>query len=143
MKLNEDVLNKLYDYAVDSFNEQEVPVSAAIFDSKSNDLIAIARNNRQGEHNVLGHAEINCILEAESKINDWRLDGYYMIVTLEPCDMCSMVIREARLDKVFYFLPNKTSSEMQILSNKFLIEGYEQDKEKFNKLLTTFFDNMR
>lgn len=143
MKLNEDVLNKLYDYAVDSFNEQEIPVSAAIFDSKSNDLIAIAGNNRQGEHNVLGHAEINCILEAESKINDWRLDGYYMIVTLEPCDMCSMVIRETRLDKVFYFLPNKTSSEMQILSNKFLIEGYEQDKEKFNKLLTTFFDNMR
>ena len=143
MNIDREVVDQLYDYAVESFNEQEIPVSAAIFDSKDNKLITIAGNNRQANHNVLGHAEINCILDAESKIGDWRLDGYYMIVTLEPCDMCSMVIKESRLDKVYYFLPNKTSTSMKILNNKFELEGYEQDKEKFNKLLTSFFDNMR
>lgn len=143
MKINEELLDQLYDYAVESFNEQEIPVAAAILSSKDNSLVAIAANNRQGEHNVLGHAEINCILEAEKKINDWRLDGYYMIVSLEPCDMCSMVIRESRIDNVYYFLPNKKDKKMDILDNKIEIEGYEQVKEKFNKLLTGFFDNMR
>ena len=143
MNIDKEVIDQLYDYAVDSFNEQEIPVSAAIFDSKTNKLVAIAGNNRQGEHNVLGHAEINCIVEAEKKINDWRLDGFYMIVTLEPCDMCSIIINESRLDKVYYFLPKINPSKYDISINKEQINGYEEYTKKFNKLLTTFFDKMR
>ena len=143
MNIDNMILDQLYDTVVDSFNNREIPVAAAIFDSKDNKLISIAGNNRQESKNVLGHAEINAILEAESKIGDWRLDGYYMIATLEPCDMCSMIIKEARLDKVFYFLPGITNSKYDILTNKELITGYDEYKQKFNKLLTTFFDNMR
>ena len=143
MNIDKMILDQLYDTVVDSFNNREIPVAAAIFDSKDNKLISIAGNNRQESKNVLGHAEINAILEAESKIGDWRLDGYYMIVTLEPCDMCSMIIKEARLDKVLYFLPGITNSKYDILTNKELITGYDEYKQKFNKLLTTFFDNMR
>jgi len=143
MNISNDIIDKLYDSAVESFNDQEIPVSAAIFRSSNNELIAIAGNNRQKEHNVLGHAEISCILEAESKIQDWRLDGFYMVVTLEPCDMCSMIIKESRLDKVYYFLPKKQLSTLDILNNKVELDGYDEYKEKFNKLLTVFFDNMR
>ena len=143
MNIDEQYLDQLYDYTVESFNQQEIPVAAAIFNSKSNELIAMAGNNRQENKNVLGHAEINCILEAESKIGDWRLDGFYMIVTLEPCDMCSMIIKECRLDNIYYFLPKKAPSEFNILSNKHELTGYEEFKQKNNKLLTTFFDNMR
>ena len=143
MNINKETLDQLYDTVVESFNNREIPVAAAIFESKTNKLISIAGNNRQESKNVLGHAEINSILEAESKIGDWRLDGYYMIVTLEPCDMCSMIIKESRLDKVYYFLPGITNSKYNILTNKELLTGYEDYKQKFNKLLTTFFDNMR
>ncbi len=143
MNINIDVMNQLFEVAEESFNNDEIPVAAAIFDSKTNDLIAIAGNNRQMNHNVLGHAEINCILEAEKVINDWRLDGFYMVVTLEPCDMCSIIIKESRLDQVYYLLPKKQLSTVEISINKKLIDGYEEEKEKFNKLLTSFFDNMR
>jgi tRNA(adenine34) deaminase len=142
MNINENILNLLHDKAKESFDNEEIPVAAAIFD-KNNNLICAAGNNRQKNCNVLGHAEINCILEAEKIINDWRLDGYYMIVTLEPCDMCSMVIKESRLDKIYYFLPKKVDKDEVININKELINGYDEYKEKFNKLLTTFFGNMR
>ena len=143
MNINKELLDQLYDVAVESFNNQEIPVAAAIFNSKTNELVSIAGNNRQMNNNVLGHAEINCILEAESKLNDWRLDGFYMIVTLEPCDMCSMIIKESRLDQVYYLLSKKQLSTINISINKTQIDGCEEDKEKFNKLLTSFFDNMR
>ena len=45
--------------------------------------------------------------------------------------------------KVYYFLPGITNSKYNILTNKELLTGYEDYKQKFNKLLTTFFDNMR
>jgi tRNA(Arg) A34 adenosine deaminase TadA len=143
MKIDNNVLDQLITYAQNSYNEKEIPVSAAIFNSSDNCLVAIAGNNRQKNKNVLGHAEINCILKAEEQLGDWRLDGYYMIVTLEPCDMCSIVIKESRLDKVYYFLPSKQSSTLNISINKNEILGYDDYKEKLNKLLTDFFDNMR
>ena len=142
MEIDEKVLNELYVKAKESFERKEIPVAAAIFD-QNNNLISIAGNNRQGNCNVLGHAEINCILKTEKAIGDWRLDGYYMIVTLEPCDMCSMVIKESRLDKVLYFLPRKTPSKYNIDIYKQEIEGYSNLKENLNDLLTVFFENMR
>ena len=142
MKIDESILNDLYVKAKESFDDNEIPVAAAIFD-QNNNLISIAGNNRQGDCNVLGHAEINCILEAEKKIGDWRLDGYYMVVTLEPCDMCSLIISESRLDKVLYFLPKKVTSKYDIKINKQEIDEYDEFKKKLNDLLTVFFENMR
>ena len=142
MTISDEILNQLYEKAKESYDNGEIPVAAAIFNS-NNEVVCIAGNNRQKNCNVLGHAEINCILEAERIIGDWRLDGYYMIVTLEPCDMCSMVIKECRLDKVYYLLEKNVQSEIDINIKKEGLQEYEKYKEKFNKLLTTFFDNMR
>ena len=90
------------------------------------------------------YAEINAIVEAEQKIGDWRLDGYYMIVTLEPCNMCSMIIKESRLDKVYYFLPKKSDNESwEINIDKEQIDKYSEYSNKFKQLLTDFFNNKR
>ena len=67
-----------------------------------------------------------------------------MIVSLEPCDMCSMVIKESRLDKVYYFLPKKCDKSDYICDvDMFMIEDYPEYTEKFRYLLTSFFDNKR
>ena len=121
----------------------EIPVSAVIIDQYGN-VISSAFNTRQNSFNVMGHAEINAILKAEKKIRDWRLDGYSMIVTLEPCNMCSMIISECRLDKVYYFLPNnKENISREILVDKEQIISYDEYTIEFKKLLTFFFDNKR
>lgn len=126
-----------------AYRNGEIPVSAVIIDQKGK-VISSAFNNRQKKANVLGHAEILAILKAEKKNKDWRLNGYKMVVSLEPCDMCSMIIKEARLDEVYYFIPKKIHDFDNIISvNKFQINGYDDYKKKFKDLLTSFFDNKR
>ena len=125
-----------------AYKKGEIPVSAVIVD-KNGRLVSGAFNNRQSCCNVLGHAEILAILKAERKNRDWRLDGYSMIVSLEPCDMCSMIIKESRLNNVYYFVPKKSESNLDVFIQKSEIVGYEEYKEQFKDLLTSFFDNKR
>ena len=139
--INEDMLNGLYKYALTAYENGEIPVSSLVFDGDGN-VIAIGYNDRQKSKNVLGHAEINAILKAEKKVDDWRLSGYYMLSCMEPCDMCSAIIKESRLEKVYFLVENRNCSDVVCL-NKELLTGYEEYKEKFNKLLTDFFNNMR
>ncbi len=143
MKIDDQVLNLLKNGANKALKRDEIPVSAVIVDAKGK-IISYAFNNRQRSYDVLGHAEILAIKKAEKKIRDWRLNGYKMFVTLEPCNMCSVIIKECRLDQIFYFLPKKSDNMSDIVDiNKYQVDGYEEDKEYFNNLLTNFFDNRR
>ncbi len=143
MNIDKNTLDLMLKLAKKAYKKGEVPVSAVILD-KENKIISQGCNCRQNSCNVLGHAEIVSILKAEKHIRDWRLDGYKMLVSLEPCDMCSIVIKESRLDNVFYFLPRKgNESNLNIDINKELVVGYEEYKDLFKDLLTSFFDNKR
>ena len=143
MEINENILDKLKYEVNKSYSLGEIPVGAVIFDQEGN-IVGSGHNTRQFEHNVLGHAEINSILDAEKNVKDWRLNGYYMVVSLKPCNMCSLIIDESRLDKVFYFLDqnnlenNKQNNYIKLDSNRYLNEY-----SFFKDLLTSFFNNMR
>lgn len=143
MYIDKKVCDLLLKNARKAFNKGEIPVSAVILDKKGK-IISSSYNNRQNSCNVLGHAEILAILKAEKKLKDWRLDGFSMIVSLEPCDMCSMIIKESRLENIYYFVPkNGSDSELCIAINKKKIESYDEYTKKFRDLLTSFFDNRR
>lgn len=141
--MDELLIEKLDNCVLESLKNDEIPVGAVIFD-KNNKIISFGINNRQKENNILGHAEINAILMAEKEINDWRLDGYSMLVNLEPCNMCSIIIKESRLDKIYYFLPNKNEIVTTKL-NKEQLTGEEHTKrsEKYKDILSTYFKNKR
>ena len=143
MNIDKKILDLLLKNAEKAYKKGEIPISAVILDQDGK-LVSSAFNSRQKQYNVLGHAEISCILKAEKKIRDWRLDGYYMIVSLEPCNMCSMIIKESRLDKVYYFLPKKSDNESwEINIDKEQIDNYDEYSKKFKELLTDFFNNKR
>lgn len=143
MDIDKKVLDLLLKNAKKAYKKGEIPVSAVILDQSGN-VISSSFNDRQKKCNVLGHAEINAILKAEKKIRDWRLDGYSMIVTLEPCNMCSMIIKESRLDKVYYFLPKKSDNDSwEINIEKEQIDNYVEYTNSFKYLLTDFFNNKR
>lgn len=143
MNLDKKVLDLLLKNAEKAYKKGDIPVSAVILD-QSGKVVSYSNNDRQRKCNVLGHAEINAILKAERKIRDWRLDGYSMVVTLEPCNMCSVIIKECRIDKVYYFLPKKNEeSSWEININKEQIKEYKEYTNKFKQLLTDFFNNKR
>ncbi len=79
----------------------DVPVGAIIIDANGNQ-IANAHNNREITHDPTGHAELIAIREAAAKLQDWRLTGCTLIVTLEPCVMCAGAIVAARIPKVVF-----------------------------------------
>ena len=93
-------IKKIYELAVDSFNNDEIPVGAIIV--KNNKIIGIGINDREKNKSVVGHAEINAINDACRYIGDWRLDGCDMYVTLLPCMMCAGAIYESRIENVYY-----------------------------------------
>ena len=78
----------------------DVPVGAVIV--YNNEIIAKAHNEKEQNNDVSAHAEILAIKEAEKKLNNWRLDGCEMYVTLEPCPMCASAIISSRIKKVYF-----------------------------------------
>lgn len=76
----------------------EVPIGCVIvFEDK---IIARGYNRRNTDKNTLAHAEITAIRRASKKIGDWRLEDCTLYVTLEPCQMCSGAIVQARIPQV-------------------------------------------
>lgn len=76
----------------------EVPIGCVIvYEGK---IIARGYNRRTVDRNTLAHAELQAIRRAGRKLNDWRLEGCTMYVTLEPCQMCSGAIIQARIPRV-------------------------------------------
>ncbi len=76
----------------------EVPIGCVIV--YEDRIIARGYNQRNKRKSTLAHAEILAIEKASRKLEDWRLEGCVMYVTLEPCPMCAGAIVQARIPKV-------------------------------------------
>lgn len=127
--------------AYKAYNKNEIPVGAVIV--KNNKIIAKAHNNRQNKCSILGHAEILCIIKAEKKLKDWRLDDCDLYVTLQPCNICLDIIEEARINNVFYLKAQKLQEK---LSKKVEIKQTNVCNnlcDKYNFLLKNFFLKLR
>ena len=139
--MEKEYLNKIYDLAKESYNNDEIPVGAIIV--RNNEIIATGINNREGGKSVIGHAEINAIEDACKVVGDWRLDDCVMYVTLLPCMMCAGAILESRIKKVYY-LCNRTNVCFKTVKyiNVMKIDDVLLE-EKYLKLLQMFFENKR
>jgi len=100
----------------------EVPVGAVIV--KDNQLIAEGYNLSITENDPSAHAEMIAIRHAGKEMNNYRLNGSTLYVTLEPCMMCAGAMVHARIDRlVFAAFDPKTGvveSRGQFLDSPFL-----------------------
>lgn len=78
----------------------DVPVAAVIV--KDGEIISEGVNNRELNNKITGHAEIIAIERAEKKLDNWRLDGCEIYVTLEPCPMCASAVLQSRIKKIYF-----------------------------------------
>ena len=78
----------------------EVPIGAVIV--KEEKVIARAHNMREHWLDATAHAEVIAIREACEKLQNWRLSGCTLYVTLEPCPMCAGAIINARIDRLVF-----------------------------------------
>lgn len=126
-----------------AFERNEVPVGAVIVKNKK--IIAKAYNKKEKLKDVTSHAEILAIKKASKKLDNWRLDGCTIYVTLEPCVMCFGAILNSRIKKIVYGCSEKNFGFSKFIDLKNIninIESGILDKEsKF--LLQNFFKELR
>lgn len=65
------------------------------------EILAQAGNTRE-QGDPCGHAEINAIRQASAKLGTWNLSECTLVVTLEPCAMCTGAIINTRIKRVVF-----------------------------------------
>ena len=78
----------------------EVPIGAVIV--LNDKIIARGYNQRESKFDPTLHAEIVAIRKACKKLQNWRLVGATMYVTIEPCSMCAGTLLWTRVDRIVY-----------------------------------------
>lgn len=148
-KLHEKYMKEAVKQAKKAYTLGEVPIGCVIV--YQNKIIGRGYNRRNTDKNALSHAEITAIRKASKVMGDWRLEDCTLYVTLEPCQMCSGAIVQARISKVVIGCMNPKAgcagSVLNILQmSEFnhqvpIINGILQDQ--CSQMLTTFFKELR
>lgn len=81
-----------------ALSKGEVPIGAVIV--FNGEIIARAHNLKEERKDPTAHAEILAIQQATAKLNNWRLNGSTIYVTIEPCPMCAGALVQARVDRL-------------------------------------------
>ena len=87
-----------------AFDQKEIPIGCVIV--KDDVVIGKGYNQVESMKDATAHAEIIAIGTAANKLQNWRLDGCTLYVTLEPCPMCAGAILNSRVSRIVYGSPD-------------------------------------
>ena len=87
-----------------AFEKKEVPIGCVIV--KDGVVVGKGYNQVETMKDATAHAEIIAIGTAANKLNNWRLDGCTLYVTLEPCPMCAGAVLNSRISRIVYGSPD-------------------------------------
>ncbi len=125
----------------------DIPVGAVVV--QNGKILAIAHNEREKDNDISSHAEILAIRQAEKVLNNWRLDGCELYVTLEPCPMCGWAILQSRIKSVYF---GSYDTNYGAFTSKIDLRHISTSKpnvyggimeEECDELLTSFFKKIR
>ena len=126
----------------------EVPVGAVIV--KENKIIAKSHNLKEALKDPTAHAEVLAIKKACKILENWRLKGCKMYVTLEPCAMCASAIIQSRTSELhigtFDPVGGACGSVINITNNSYLKSNLSIEwlyDDECSKIITNFFENIR
>jgi tRNA(adenine34) deaminase len=78
----------------------EVPVGAVLV--SDGEIIARAGNNLRANVDPAGHAEMRVLRRGARYLDNYRLLGTVLYVTLEPCPMCAAAMVHARIARLVF-----------------------------------------
>ena len=127
--------------------DKDVPIGCVI---KNNGVIITSKHNLCEQNNdVIAHAEILAITEAQRILKTSRLKNCEMYVTLEPCPMCAWAIIQSGIKTLFFGSYNTQYGAMgsvinlpKIANSKIKIYGGIEE-EQCNRILEEFWGKVR
>lgn len=108
----------------------EVPVGAVVV--QNGEVIGRGFNCPISRHDPSAHAEMVAIRDAALTVNNYRLPGSTLYVTLEPCSMCAGLIVHSRIQRVVYGATEPKAGvavsrgqffSQEFLNHRVLVEG--------------------
>lgn len=99
----------------------EVPVGAVLVLDGA--IIGRGFNCPISRHDPSAHAEMVAIRAAAENVQNYRLPGSTLYVTLEPCSMCAGLIVHARIARVV-FAANEPRAGMAVSQGRFFEQGF-------------------
>ena len=125
----------------------DVPVGCVI--KYNGEIISSAHNMREENNDILAHAEILAIQEAQKKLGTSRLSDCEMYVTLEPCPMCSWAIIQSGIKSLYFGSYNTLYGAMgsvldlpKLANSKIKVYGGIKENN-CNKILEHFWQDVR
>jgi tRNA(adenine34) deaminase len=127
----------------------EVPIGCVIV--KDGRVLGRGHNQMETLRDPTAHAEILAIGAACQALDNWRLEGCTLYVTLEPCPMCAGAILNSRVARVVYGARDKRlgalGSTFSILEDNPInrvvaVEGPAMEDECL-EMLRAFFRDLR
>ncbi len=127
----------------------EVPVGCVVL-GPDGTVIGRGRNRREETGDATAHAELEAIRGACRAMENWRLEGCTLVVTLEPCPMCAGAIINARVPRLVFgareALSGSCGSVIDLFSERYGHRPavYPGDwRDECAGLLRDFLQNMR
>ena len=140
--MEEKYINELINLSKKALKKSEVPIAALII-VENGKIISKAYNTRNIKQQTINHAEILAITKANKKLKSWRLNKCTLYVTIEPCDMCKSVIKESRIQNVYYLLarlPEKNQYNKTIFNK---LKDMSEKEDKYQEIINKFWKNKR
>ena len=149
MTEDEKYMKQAIKQAWKAYDNGDVPIGCVLV--RDGRVIARGYNRRNKDGQVLAHAELLAIRKASKLLGDWRLEDCTMYVTLEPCQMCSGAIVQARIPRVVIGCMNPKAGCAGSIINLLDMQEFNHQVEvrrgvlesECSELLTSFFKNLR
>lgn len=147
--LDEAFMGEALALAKEAGQRGEVPVGAVVV--RDGEIVGRGFNAPISRNDPTAHAEVAALRDAGLNLQNYRLPGCTLYVTLEPCAMCAGAILHARIARVVYGAPDpKTGvhvSQLELFEHEQLnhhtdIEGGVL-AETCGQLLSDFFAERR
>ncbi|HEY3353079.1 MAG TPA: tRNA adenosine(34) deaminase TadA [Polyangia bacterium] len=112
-ELHEEMMRRCLAAAATAAAAGEVPVGALV--AIGDQVLGVAHNRRESDHDPTAHAEILAIRTAAAALGSWRLCDATLYVTQEPCPMCAGAIVNARLPRLVFGCLNPKAGAVRTL----------------------------
>jgi tRNA(adenine34) deaminase len=137
------------DEAEDALKLDEVPIGAVVVINER--IVGRGHNRVITNQDPTAHAEIVALRDAAQMVENYRLVGATMYVTIEPCAMCAGALVNARVKRLVYGAADEKAgaveSVFQICANEKLNHQVEiRDgvlEQECREMIQSFFRNKR